>query len=127
MSLPGSVVGCSVIVSFHGHTHFFILDFCNNTLVSGNAKGFSSRKHNRSVFKIYMDNVSGGAKTSCIKIDNALVTFKPLVSLCILTHASNAKCFRNVTLINIRGLAVITVPFRGYDRNSPNWVVIKRE
>ena len=45
----------------------------------------------------------------------------------ILTHTSNAKCFRNVTLINIRGLAVITVPFRGYDRLSPNQVMIKRE
>ena len=69
-----------MIVSFHGLTHFFILDICNNTLVSGNAKGFSSRKHNSSVSKIYMDNVSGSAKTSCIKIDNALVTIKPLVS-----------------------------------------------
>ena len=32
----------------------------------------------------------------------------------ILTHTSNAKCFRNVTLINIRGLAEIIVPVRGY-------------
>ena len=36
----------------------------------------------------------------------------------------NAKLFRNVTLINIRGLAEITVPFRGYGRNSPNQVMI---
>ena len=45
----------------------------------------------------------------------------------IMTHTSNAKCFRNVTLINIRGLAKIIVPFRGYDRHSPNQVIIKRE
>ena len=45
----------------------------------------------------------------------------------ILTHTYKAKCFRNVTLINIRGLAVIIVPFRGYCRLSPNQVMIKRE
>ena len=44
-----------------------------------------------------------------------------------LTHTSNAKCFRNVTLIKTRGLAVISVPFRGYGRLSPNQVIIKRE
>ena len=45
----------------------------------------------------------------------------------ILSHTSNAKCFRNVTLINIRGLAVIIVPFRGYGRLSLNQVLLKRE
>ena len=30
-------------------------------------------------------------------------------------------------LINIRGLAEIIVPFRGFDRNSSNQVMIKRE
>ena len=44
----------------------------------------------------------------------------------ILTHTSNAKCFRNVTLINIGGLAVIIVPFRGYGRHSLKQVMIKR-
>ena len=47
--------------------------------------------------------------------------------LYILTHTSNAKFFRNVTLINIQGIAEIIVPFRGYGRNSPNQVMIKRE
>ena len=42
----------------------------------------------------------------------------------ILTHTSNAKCFRNVTLINIRGLAEIIVPARGYGRHSPSQVMI---
>ena len=42
----------------------------------------------------------------------------------ILTHTSNAKCFRNVTLINIRVLAEIIVPVRGYDRHSPKQVMI---
>ena len=51
----------------------------------------------------------------------------PLLYCFILTHTSNAKCFRNVTLINIRGLAEIIVPVRGYDRHSPNQVMIKRE
>ena len=45
----------------------------------------------------------------------------------ILTHISNAKCFRNVTLIKIRGIAEIIVPVRGYGRHSPNQVMIKRE
>ena len=45
----------------------------------------------------------------------------------ILTHTSNAKCFINVTLINIRGLAEIIVPVRGYGRHSPKQVMIKRE
>ena len=45
----------------------------------------------------------------------------------ILTHTSNVNFFRNITLINIRGLAEIIVPFRGYGRNSPNQVMIKRE
>ena len=45
----------------------------------------------------------------------------------ILTHTSNAKCFRNVTLINIRGLVEIIVPFKGFGRHSPNQVMIKRE
>ena len=49
-----------------------------------------------------------------------------LVYLDILTHTSNAKCFRNVILINRRGLVVIIVPFRGYGRLSPNQVMIKR-
>ena len=50
-----------------------------------------------------------------------------IMVLFILTHTSNAKSFRNVTLINIRGLAVIIAPFRGYSRLSPNQVMIKRE
>ena len=37
------------------------------------------------------------------------------------------KCFRNVTLINIRGLAEIIVPIRAYGRHSPKQVMIKRE
>ena len=49
----------------------------------------------------------------------------------ILTHNSSAKCFRklkiNVTLINIRGLVGIIVPFTGYGRHSPNQVMIKME
>ena len=45
----------------------------------------------------------------------------------ILTHTFNAKCFRNVTLINIRGFAEIIVPVRGYGRHLPNEVMIKRE
>ena len=45
----------------------------------------------------------------------------------ILTHTSNAKCFRNVTLIKKRGLAEIIVPFRGQGRHSPKQVMIKRE
>ena len=35
-------------------------------------------------------------------------------------HTSNAKCFRKLTLINVRGLAEIIVPFRGYGRHSPH-------
>ena len=45
----------------------------------------------------------------------------------ILNHTSNAKWFRNVALTNIRGTAVIIVPFRGYGILSPNQVMIKRE
>ena len=45
----------------------------------------------------------------------------------ILTHTSNAKCFMNVTLINIRDIAVFMVPFRGYGRLSRNQVMIKNE
>ena len=45
----------------------------------------------------------------------------------ILTHTSNAKYFRNVTLINTRGLAEIIVPFTGYGRHSPNQVMIEME
>ena len=45
----------------------------------------------------------------------------------ILTHTSNAKCFRNVTLINIRGLAKIIVPVRRFDSHSPKQVMIKRD
>ena len=45
----------------------------------------------------------------------------------ILTHTSNAKCFRDVTLIHIGGFAEIIVPARGYGRHSPNQVMIKRE
>ena len=45
----------------------------------------------------------------------------------ILTHTSNAKCFRDVTLINIGGFAEIIVLARGYGRHSPNQVMIKRE
>ena len=37
------------------------------------------------------------------------------------------NCFRNVTLIDIRGFAEIIVPARGYGRHSPNQVMIKRE
>ena len=37
------------------------------------------------------------------------------------------KCFRNVTLINIRGLAEIIVQIRAYGRHSPKQVMIKRE
>ena len=44
-----------------------------------------------------------------------------------LTHTSNAKCFRNVTLINIRGIDVIIVPIRDYGRLSLDQVMIKRE
>ena len=44
----------------------------------------------------------------------------------MLTHNSNAKCFRNVTLINTQGLAEIFVPFMGYGRHSSNQVMIKR-
>ena len=49
------------------------------------------------------------------------------LSLTILTHTSNAKCFRNVALINIRDLAEFIVLVRGYGRHSPNQVLIKRE
>ena len=45
----------------------------------------------------------------------------------IVTHTSNAKCFRNVTLINIRGLAEIIVLVKGYGRHSHKQVLIKRE
>ena len=45
----------------------------------------------------------------------------------ILTHTSNAKFFRKITLINKRGLAEIIVPIRGYGRDSPNQVMLKRE
>ena len=45
----------------------------------------------------------------------------------ILTHTSNAKCFRNVTLINKQDLAEINVPVRGYGRHSPNQVMNKWE
>ena len=38
----------------------------------------------------------------------------------ILTHTSNAKCFRRIILINKQGLAEIIVSFRGYGRHSPN-------
>ena len=48
-------------------------------------------------------------------------------SLNILTHTSIAKYFRNVTLINTRGLAEIIVPFTGYGRHSPNQVMIEME
>ena len=57
-----------------------------------------------------------------------LILIEKLTTLLyILTHTSNAKCFRNLTLINIRGLAEIIVPFRGYGRYSPNQVMIKKE
>ena len=49
------------------------------------------------------------------------------VDLHILTHTSNAKCFRNVTLNDIRGLAIIIAPTRGHGRLSLNQVMIKRE
>ena len=45
----------------------------------------------------------------------------------ILTHTSNAKCFRSVILMNIRGLAEIIVSVRGYGRHSPKQAMIKRE
>ena len=45
----------------------------------------------------------------------------------ILTNTSNAKCFRNVTLIYVQGLAEIIVQVGGYGRHSPNQVMIKRE
>ena len=45
----------------------------------------------------------------------------------ILTHTFNAKCFRNITLIYIRGLAEIIVPFKVYGRHSPNQVMLNRE
>ena len=48
-----------------------------------------------------------------------------VMTVTILTYTSNAKCFRNVTLINIRGLAVIIVPFRGHGRFSSNQVMTK--
>ena len=44
----------------------------------------------------------------------------------ILTHTSNAKCFKNVILINIRGLDEIIVPVRGYGNHSPNQAMIIR-
>ena len=47
---------------------------------------------------------------------HTLDLFDKLVSP-ILIHTSNAKCFRNVSLINIRGLADIIVPVRGYGRH----------
>ena len=49
------------------------------------------------------------------------IYLKKVNILYILTHTSNAKCFRNVTLINIRGLAEIIVPARGYSRHLPIW------
>ena len=45
----------------------------------------------------------------------------------ILTHTSNAKCFRNIIFITIGGIVEIIVPFNGYGRHSPNHVMIKRE
>ena len=47
--------------------------------------------------------------------------------LYILTLTSNAKCFRNETLINFRGIAEIIVPVRGYGRHSSKQVMIKME
>ena len=47
--------------------------------------------------------------------------------LYILTHTSNAKCFRRIILINKRGLAEIIIPFRGYGRHSSRQVMIKRK
>ena len=51
--------------------------------------------------------------------------FSLILRCYILTHTSNAKCFGNVTLINIRGLAEIIVPVRGYGRHSPNQVITR--
>ena len=65
-----------------------------------------------------------------LKVLNIIVQLRRFVcehTAYILTHTSNAKCFGNVTLINIRGLAEIIVPVRGYGRHSPNQVMIKRE
>ena len=45
----------------------------------------------------------------------------------ILTHTSNAKLFGNVTLIYIRGLGEIIIPFRGHGRHSLNQAMIQRE
>ena len=56
-----------------------------------------------------------------------VVSDKKFSCLTILTHTSNAKCFRNVTLNNIRGLAEIAVSVGGYGRHSPNQDMIKRE
>ena len=61
---------------------------------------------------------------TCIKQLNyyGLITRRKLkkIPVYILTHTSNAKCFRNATLINIRGIAEIIVPFSGYGRHSSN-------
>ena len=45
----------------------------------------------------------------------------------ILTHTTNAKCYSNVILIDIRDLAEIIASFMGYGRHSPHPVMIKRE
>ena len=67
---------------------------------------------------------TGWSEATLVKIPHC---WKSCVTAHILTHTSNAKSFRNVTLINIRGLAEIIVPVRGYGRHSPNQVMIKRE
>ena len=59
--------------------------------------------------------------------DILLKRIKCIIFHNILTHTSNSKCFRNVTLINIRGFAEIIVPARGYGRHSPHQVMVKWE
>ena len=50
----------------------------------------------------------------CLDPEQNRLSLVPDLGPNILTHTSNAKCFRNVTLINIRGFAEIIVPARGY-------------
>ena len=70
---------------------------------------FRQNKH------MYVINVI--VKTKIVKCTHNIMVFT-IMCISILTHTSNAKCFRNVTLINIWGLVVIIVPFRGYGRLS---------
>ena len=64
---------------------------------------------------------------SFVLLEHLAMLLTSTLAINILTHSSNAKCFRNATFINIRGLAKIVLSFRGYGRHSPNKVMIKRE